>query len=79
MYNIKDGEDKNMNKDTAFKFRLKSIIKRLKSKGKWDLLSKLAYKYGIVVAGEKYYDQYSIYQFCGGNIWNCNSNVGIME
>ena len=45
-----------MNKDTAFKFRLKSIIKGLKSKGKWDLISKLSYKYGIVVAGEKYYD-----------------------
>ncbi len=56
MYNIKDGEDKNMNKDTSFKFRLKSIIKRLKSKGKWDLISRLAYKYGIVVAREKYYD-----------------------
>ena len=56
MYNIQDGEDKNMNKDTAFKFRLKSIIKKLKSKGKWDLVSRLAYKYGIVVVGEKYYD-----------------------
>ena len=56
MYNIKDGEDKNMNQDTAFNYRLKSIIKRLRSKGKWDLLSKLAYKYGIVIAGEKYYD-----------------------
>jgi len=46
----------NMIKDTAFKFRLKSIIKKLKSKGKWDLVSRLAYKYGIVVVGEKYYD-----------------------
>ena len=55
MYNIEDGEDKTMNRDTAFKYRLKSIIKKLKSKGKWDLISKLAYKYGIVVAGEKYY------------------------
>ena len=68
-----------MNQDTAFKYRLKSIIKRLKSKGKWDLVSKLAYKYGIVVAGEKYYDQYSIYYFCGDNICNCGSNVGILE
>ena len=68
-----------MNKDTAFKFRLKSIIKRLKSKGKWDLISKLAYKYGIVVAGEKYYDQYPGYQFCSDNICNCGSNVGILE
>ena len=34
----------------------KQQIKKLKSKGKWDLVSKLAYKYGIVVAGEKYYD-----------------------
>tara|TARA_Y100000004_G_scaffold189071_1_gene244169 strand:+ start:2834 stop:2980 length:147 start_codon:yes stop_codon:yes gene_type:complete len=47
---------KEKNEKTAFNFRLKCIIKRLKSKGKWDLLSRLAYKYGIVVAGEKYYD-----------------------
>jgi len=59
MYNIENGEDKNMkerDEKTAFNFRLKCIIKKLKSKGKWDLLSKIAYKYGIVVAGEKYYD-----------------------
>ena len=32
MYNIKDGEDKNMNQDTAFKYRLNCIIKKLRSK-----------------------------------------------
>ena len=37
-------------------FRVKAIIKKCKEKGKWDLISRLAYKYGIVVAGEKYYD-----------------------
>ena len=31
-------------------------MKKLRERGKWDLISKLAYKYGIVVAGEKFYD-----------------------
>lgn len=31
-------------------------MKKCKAKGKWDLVAKLAYKYGIVVAGERFYD-----------------------
>jgi hypothetical protein len=42
--------------DKKLLFRVKSIIKKCRERGKWDLISKLAYKYGIVVAGEKYYD-----------------------
>ena len=56
MYNIKDGEDKNMTRKTAFTYRLNCILKRCKEEGKWDLLSRLAYKYGIVINGDKYYD-----------------------
>ena len=68
-----------MTRKTEFTYRLNCILKRCKDEGKWDLLSRLAYKYSIVITGDKYYDQYSIYWFCGGNIWNCSSNVGIME
>ena len=42
--------------DKKLLFRVKSIIKKCREKVKWDLISRLAYKYGIVVAGEKYYD-----------------------
>ena len=56
MYNIKTGEDKNMKRKTAFTFRLNCILKRCKDEGKWDLLSRLAYKYSIVINGDKYYD-----------------------
>ena len=31
-------------------------MKRCREKGKWDLLSRLAYKYQITFVGEKYYD-----------------------
>ena len=41
---------------TELMFRVKCIMKKCREKGKWDLISKLAYKYGIVVAGEKFYD-----------------------
>ena len=46
MYNIKDGEDKDMKNRS----RLKRIVKKLKSKGKWDVLSKIAYKYQILIS-----------------------------
>jgi hypothetical protein len=31
-------------------------MKKCRERGKWDLISKLAYKYGIVCVGEKFYD-----------------------
>ena len=37
-------------------FRVKCIMKRLREKGKWDLVSKLAYKYGIACIGDRFYD-----------------------
>ena len=56
MYNIKTGEDKNMKRKTAFTFRLNCILKRCKDEGMWDLLSRLAYKYSIVITGDSSYD-----------------------
>ena len=56
MYNIEDGEDKDMTRQTESTYRLNCILKRCKEEGKWDLLSRLAYKYGIVITGDKYYD-----------------------
>ena len=44
------------NRRTDLIFRVKTIIKKCRERGKWDLVSRLAYKYGIVVAGKKYYD-----------------------
>ena len=41
---------------TAFIFRLKCILKRCRETGKWDLLSRLCYKYEINPVGESYYD-----------------------
>ena len=32
-------------------------MKKCRERGKWDLLSRLAYKYGIVCIGDKFYDQ----------------------
>lgn len=31
-------------------------MKKCRERGKWDLLSRLAYKYGIVCIGDKFYD-----------------------
>jgi hypothetical protein len=45
-----------MNRSTAFIFRIKCIMKKCRDRGKWDLLSRLAYKYQITTVGEKYYD-----------------------
>tara|TARA_R100001198_G_scaffold24754_1_gene12945 strand:- start:402 stop:542 length:141 start_codon:yes stop_codon:yes gene_type:complete len=45
-----------MKRKTRFTLRLNSIIKRCREEGKWDLLSRLAYKYGIVITGDKHYD-----------------------
>ena len=42
--------------NTSLLFRVKCIMKRCREKGKWDLLSRLAYKYQITFVGEKYYD-----------------------
>ncbi len=47
---------KNQKGKRKFTLRLNSIIKRCREEGKWDLLSRLAYKYGIVITGDKYYD-----------------------
>ena len=47
-----------MKRKTAFTFRLKCILKRCREKGKWDLLSRLCYKYSWIdlTTGEAYYD-----------------------
>jgi len=45
-----------MTRQTEFTYRLNCILKRCKDEGKWDLLSRLAYKYSIVITGDKYYD-----------------------
>ena len=45
-----------MTRSTAFIFRIKCIMKKCRDRGKWDLLSRLAYKYQITTVGEKYYD-----------------------
>ena len=55
VYGPTQKEEKMKNRDKLL-FRVKCIIKKCKEKGKWDLISRLAYKYGIVVAGEKFYD-----------------------
>jgi len=47
---------KTKNKRTALLFRLKCIMKKCKERGKWDLLSRLCYKYGVTPVGEKFYD-----------------------
>ena len=39
--------------NTKLLFRVKSIIKKCRERGKWDLISRLAYKYGIVVCRRK--------------------------
>ena len=31
-------------------------MKKCRERGKWDLLSRLCYKYGVTSVGEKYYD-----------------------
>jgi hypothetical protein len=31
-------------------------MKKCRKRGKWDLVSKLAYKYGIVCIGDRFYD-----------------------
>ncbi len=31
-------------------------MKKCRERGKWDLLSRLAYKYGIVCIGDRFYD-----------------------
>ena len=55
-----------MNKKEALIFRVKCIMKKCKEKGKWDLISRLAYKYGIVVAGE--IDEEPSYDYSGVDI-----------
>ena len=45
-----------MKRKTALTFRIKCILKRCREEGKWDLLSRLHYKYQIVPVGEDYYD-----------------------
>ena len=47
-----------MNRKTEFVFRIKCMAKRCREQGKWDLLSRLCYKYSWInlTAGEAYYD-----------------------
>lgn len=40
----------------SFRNRVKSIIKKCRKKGKWDLLARLVYKYELTPVGEEYYD-----------------------
>jgi len=47
---------KKRNSRTKLLFRLKCIMKKCRERGKWDLLSRLCYKYGVTPVGEKYYD-----------------------
>ena len=47
---------KKRNSRTKILFRLKSIMKKCRERGKRDLLSRLCYKYGVTPVGEKYYD-----------------------
>ena len=48
-----------MKRKTALVFRIKSIAKKCRETGKWDLLSRLCYKYSWInlTAGEADYDQ----------------------
>ena len=45
-----------MKNKNALVFRIKCIAKKCRETGKWDLLSRLCYKYQIVQVGEDYYD-----------------------
>ena len=45
-----------MKKRDALLFRVKCIMRKCRERGKWDLISRSAYKYGIVSVGEKFYD-----------------------
>ncbi len=42
--------------NTKLLFRVKCLMRKLRERGKWDLVSKLAYKYGIVCIGDRFYD-----------------------
>jgi len=42
--------------NTKLLFRVKCIMKKLRERGKWDVVSRLAYKYGIVCIGDRFYD-----------------------
>jgi len=46
------------NRETALVFRIKCIAKKCRETGKWDLLSRLCYKYSWInlTAGEADYD-----------------------
>jgi hypothetical protein len=50
--------EKEVNKETALVFRIKCIAKKCRETGKWDLLSRLCYKYSWInlTAGEADYD-----------------------
>ena len=47
-----------LKKEPALVFRIKCIAKKCREKGKWDLLSRLCYKYSWIdlTAGEADYD-----------------------
>ena len=40
----------------SFRNRVKSIIKKCREKGKWDLVARMCYKYDLTPMGESYYD-----------------------
>ena len=50
--------EKEMKRKTALVFRIKSIAKKCRETGKWDLLSRLCYKYSWInlTSGEADYD-----------------------
>jgi len=50
--------EKEMKRKTALVFRIKNIAKKCRETGKWDLLSRLCYKYSWIdlTAGEADYD-----------------------
>ena len=45
-----------MKRKTALTFRIKCILKRCREEGKWDLLSRLSYKYQYSNYRRSYYD-----------------------
>ena len=50
--------EKEMKRKTALVFRIKSIAKKCRETGQWDLLSRLCYKYSWIdlTSGEADYD-----------------------
>ena len=58
VYGPTQTEKEKMKRKNALAFRIKCIAKKCRETGKWDLLSRLCYKYNWIdlTAGEAYYD-----------------------